>query len=88
MIHMEIFYLLIINAVGALAMLIDKIKARKKLWRIPEATLMAIAAIGGSIGVLAGMYLFRHKTRHAKFYIGVPVILVIQLAVLYYLIAA
>ena len=85
---MEIFYLLIINAVGALAMLIDKIKARKKLWRIPEATLIAIAAIGGSIGVLAGMYLFRHKTRHAKFYIGVPVILVIQLAVLYYLIAA
>lgn len=85
---MEIFYLLIINAVGALAMPIDKIKARKKLWRIPEATLIAIAAIGGSIGVLAGMYLFRHKTRHAKFYIGVPVILVIQLAVLYYLIAA
>lgn len=81
-------YLLIINAVGALAMLVDKIKARKKLWRIPEATLMTIAAIGGSIGVLAGMYLFRHKTRHAKFYIGVPLILAIQLAALYYYVAA
>lgn len=81
-------YLLIINAVGALAMLVDKIKAKKKLWRIPEATLMTIAAIGGSIGVLAGMYLFRHKTRHAKFYIGVPLILVIQLAALYCYVAA
>ena len=49
-------YLLIVNAAGFLLMLVDKFKARKKLWRIPEATLMGVAAIGGSIGSLAGMY--------------------------------
>ncbi len=73
-------FLLIMNAVGLLVMLIDKGKARRNAWRIPEATLMGIAALGGSIGVLAGMYLFRHKTRHPKFYLGVPAILVVQVA--------
>ena len=72
-------YLLLVNAAGFLLMLVDKIKARKNLWRIPEATLMGVAAIGGSIGAIAGMNLFRHKTKHAKFYIGLPVILVIQI---------
>ena len=72
-------YLLLINAAGFLLMLVDKIKARKNLWRIPEATLMTVAAIGGSIGAIAGMNLFRHKTKHAKFYIGLPVILVLQI---------
>ena len=73
-------YLLIVNAAGFLLMLVDKYKARKKLWRIPEATLMGVAAIGGSIGSLAGMYTFRHKTKHPKFTIGIPVILVLQIA--------
>ena len=72
-------YLTIINAIAFLLMLIDKQKAKKKKWRIPEATLMGSAAIGGSIGALAGMYTFRHKTKHPKFTIGVPVILVLQL---------
>ena len=72
-------YLLIVNAAGFLLMLVDKIKARKNLWRIPEATLITVAAIGGSIGAIAGMNLFRHKTKHAKFYIGLPVILVLQI---------
>ena len=72
-------YLLLVNAAGFLLMLVDKIKARKNLWRIPEATLMGVAAIGGSIGAIAGMNLFRHKTKHAKFYIGLPVILVLQI---------
>ena len=72
-------YLIIINAIGILLMLIDKQKAKKKLWRIPEATLMGVAAVGGSIGALAGMYTFRHKTLHKKFTIGVPVILFAQL---------
>lgn len=78
-------YLFIINAVGMIFMLTDKHKAKNNQWRIPEATLMGIAAIGGSVGVLIGMYTFRHKTKHAKFYIGVPVLLVLQigLAVLY-----
>ena len=72
-------YLLLINAAGFLLMLVDKIKAKRNLWRIPEATLMGVAAIGGSIGAIAGMNLFRHKTKHAKFYIGLPVILVLQI---------
>ena len=72
-------YLLLVNAAGFLLMLVDKIKAKKNLWRIPEATLMGVAAIGGSIGAIAGMKLFRHKTKHAKFYIGLPVILALQI---------
>lgn len=72
-------YLFLVNAAGFLFMLADKRRARKKQWRIPEATLMCIAAMGGSIGTLLGMYAFRHKTRHPKFYIGIPVLLVIQL---------
>lgn len=74
-----ITYLLIINAAGFLLMLIDKWKARKKRWRIPEATLMTVAALGGSIGSLLGMYTFRHKTRHPKFTLGIPLILALQL---------
>ena len=72
-------YLILVNAIAFLLMLIDKQKAKKKKWRIPEATLMGSAAIGGSIGALAGMYTFRHKTKHPKFTVGVPVILVLQL---------
>lgn len=71
-------YLLLINAAGFLLMLIDKFKAKKNLWRIPEATLMTVAAIGGSVGSLMGMYLVRHKTKHSKFTIGIPVILAVQ----------
>lgn len=73
-----VVYLLIINALGFLLMLADKRKAKKKAWRTPEATLIGVAAIGGSIGSLLGMYTFRHKTKHPKFYIGIPVILVVQ----------
>ena len=80
-----LIYLLIINALGFLLMLLDKQKARKKKWRIPEATLMGIAAIGGSIGSLLGMYTFRHKTRHPKFRLGIPLIQAIQQAALAYL---
>ena len=71
--------LLLINAAGLLVMLADKKKAPKNLWRIPEATLLTVAALGGSIGVLAGMYLFHHKTRKPRFFIGVPLILTVQL---------
>ena len=78
--HSIPLYLIIINAVGFLLMLADKRKARQGAWRIPEATLLGTAALGGSIGVLAGMYLVRHKTRHLKFTIGVPLILFVQIA--------
>ncbi len=74
-----LLYLLIINALGFALMLADKWKARKNLWRIPEATLMAVAALGGSIGSLLGMYAVRHKTKHLKFTVGIPLILGLQL---------
>lgn len=71
-------YLLIMNAISFLLMLADKLRAKKHRWRIPEATLMLSAALGGSIGCLLGMYAIRHKTRKPKFYIGVPAILAAQ----------
>ncbi len=84
---MKLFYiyLVIINAAGFILMLADKAKARKKKWRIPEATLMTVAALGGSVGSLVGMYTVRHKTRHPKFTIGIPAILVVQIVVLYFI---
>ena len=60
LIKILLVYLLIVNALGFILMLIDKIKAKKNLWRIPEATLFLVAAIGGSIGSILGMYTFRH----------------------------
>ncbi len=80
MLKILLLYLLLINAASFILMLVDKHKAKKNLWRIPEVTLMMSAALGGSIGALAGMYTFRHKTRHPKFTIGVPAILIAQLA--------
>lgn len=73
-----LYYLLIINAAGFLLMLVDKWKAKKNRWRIRESTLLIVAALGGSIGSLAGMYLFRHKTQHLKFTLGIPLILAAQ----------
>ena len=73
------FYLLLINALGLLIMLIDKRKAIKNAWRIPEATLLMVAALGGSVGSLLGMRLFRHKTKHPRFTVGIPLILAAQL---------
>lgn len=72
-------YLFIINAIGFILMLVDKIKARKNLWRIPEKVLFLSAIIGGSIGSLLGMYVFRHKTKHFSFILGMPLILAIQI---------
>lgn len=78
-------YLIIINASAFLLMLIDKQKARRGIWRIPETTLLASAILGGSIGALAGMYCFRHKTRHLKFTLGIPLILTAQIALAFLL---
>ena len=81
-----LIYLLLINAVGFGVMLYDKYLAKNNLWRIPEKTLLGIAAFGGSVGCLAGMYTVRHKTKHLKFTIGIPAILAMQiLAVILYL---
>ena len=78
-------YLLVINVVAFCLYGLDKWKAKHNRWRISEATLILSAVIGGSLGAFCGMNLFRHKTKHKKFMIGVPVILVIQIAVGYFL---
>ena len=80
-------YLIIINVITFFIYGLDKYKAKNDRWRIPEKTLIGAAVIGGSIGAWAGMRVFHHKTRHPKFYIGVPVIFVLQIVagVLYYL---
>jgi len=75
---MLIYYLLLINAMAFILMLADKHKARKNRWRIPESVLMGSALLGGSLGALLGMYACRHKTKHLKFTLGIPVILAIQ----------
>lgn len=72
-------YLIIINAMAFVLMLADKLLARNKLWRIPEATLLGTAFAGGSLGAFLGMYLCRHKTRKTKFFVGVPLLLLIQI---------
>lgn len=71
-------YLIFINIIGYFVMAIDKQKAKKHLYRIPEANIFLIAAAFGSLGVLSGMYSFRHKTKHLKFLVGIPAILVLQ----------
>lgn len=75
-------YLIIINALGFLLMLADKYKAVKNQWRIPEATLMGVAVMGGSLGAILGMNLVRHKTKHTKFTVGLPTLLFFQVAIL------
>jgi len=77
-----IYYLILVNALGLLFMLIDKQKAKRGAWRIPEITLLTLAALGASAGCIAGMYLFRHKTRHPKFTVGLPLLLIFNFIVL------
>lgn len=81
-----LIYLLCINIIGFLAMGIDKLKAQKGWWRIPEATLMTLCLLGGGIGTIAGMYTFRHKTKKMKFTIGMPTILISEIAIIIYVI--
>ena len=75
-----VLYLAIVNLAGLIVMGIDKLRARKRAWRIPESTLFVIALIGGSLGTTIGMHLFHHKTRHWYFLFGMPAILVLQIA--------
>lgn len=75
-------YLIMINIAGLCIMGVDKRKARNHQWRIPEKMLFGISLIGGSIGTWLGMYLFRHKTKHWYFVIGMPLILILQIALL------
>ena len=74
-----VLYYLLVNLLGFYAMYTDKLRAKKRAFRIPEATMFAIAIIGGTIGCILGMYTFRHKTRHWHFVYGMPAILVLQI---------
>ena len=81
-----LYYLIAINAITFITYGIDKWKARKNKWRIPESTLLLHAVFGGSIGAFLGMRVWRHKTMHKKFKYGIPSILVLQIGLLLYLI--
>lgn len=84
--YIIVFYLLMINITGFVVMGIDKQKAIKKRWRIRESTLFLIALIGGSLGSIVGMRAFHHKTKHWYFVCGMPLILILQIAIAVFLI--
>ena len=77
---MLIYYLLAVNVLTFIVYGVDKWKARRGHWRVPEATLMGLAALGGSVGAWLAMQLFRHKTQKKKFRYGVPALFVLQVA--------
>ena len=85
MTNVLLYYLIVINIVTFLVYGIDKWKAKRSKWRIPEATLLGLAFIGGSIGAWLGMKVWHHKTMHKKFKYGLPLILLGQIALLVYL---
>ena len=85
MANMLFYYLIVINVVIFTVYGIDKLKAKQGSWRISEATLLILAIIGGSIGALLGMKVWRHKTQHKKFKYGLPLILIIQIILIGYL---
>ena len=80
-----VIYISIINIISFLVMYYDKKRSIKHKWRVPESRLFLYASIFGSLGIWIGMYIFRHKTKHVRFVLGVPIILVIQLIILYML---
>ena len=79
MVKLLAYYIVFINLLGIILMFLDKRKAVKNRWRISENTLMFTALIGGSLGCLIGMYTFRHKTKHKKITIGIPVLLIVNI---------
>ena len=80
-----VLYFLGINILTFFVYAIDKSKAKRKLWRIPEWQLISFALLGGSLGAWSAMYLFRHKTKHSLFAIGIPTILLLQIVTGVYL---
>ena len=82
MLAMLVYYLITINVLTFIVYGVDKWKAHRGRWRVPEATLLGLTALGGSVGAWLAMQLFRHKTQKKKFRYGVPAILVLQLVAL------
>ena len=85
LIKLLIAYLLIMNIAGIIIMAVDKSKARHHAWRIPEKSLFGVSLLGGSLGTWAGMYIFRHKTKHWYFVIGMPAIFVLHVLLLMFI---
>ncbi len=79
-----LIYLGLINLLGFFAMFLDKQKAKRNKWRIPEKTLFLLAVIGGSLGTTLGMHIFHHKTKHWYFKFGMPLILIVQIILIFY----
>ena len=77
---MLLYYILAVNVLTFIVYGVDKWKARRGRWRVSEAMLLGLAALGGSVGAWLAMQLFRHKTQHKKFRYGVPILFVLQLA--------
>ena len=82
--YIVLIYLAVINIAGFIVMAVDKAKAKKNAWRIPEKTFFIISLLGGGLGSWVGMYTFRHKTKHWYFVIGIPAIFLIEVAVVLY----
>lgn len=76
-----VIYLILINFIAFLSMYIDKKKAIKGKWRIKESTLLMLALVGGSVGAIIGMYAFHHKTQKPRFFLGIPIIIVLQILI-------
>ena len=84
LLHIALIYLAVINVVTFFMYGVDKWKAKRSKWRIPEATLLLLAVLGGSIGAWLGMKTWHHKTLHKKFRYGVPIIIIVQIALIGY----
>lgn len=80
-----VIYMAVINIITFTVFGIDKLKAVKNRWRVPEKVLFLLALLGGSPGALIGMYSFRHKTKKSSFKIGIPVILIVQIVFIYFM---
>ena len=80
-----LYYLIVINVIAFFIYGIDKLKAKKVKWRIPESTLLLLAIIGGSIGAWFGIKVWHHKTLHKKFKCGIPLIVIVQIAIAVYI---
>lgn len=80
-----VFWLAAANLLGMILMGADKSRAKRGAWRIPEKTFFLLAVLGGSVGCWLGMYLFHHKTRHGYFVVGMPLILIAQILILFWL---